>query len=245
MKTRQFFITLVVATLLTSSYSYSQEQTIRGNGQVIKQQLSVGAYDIVNSAGIFEVQLVPGPEGEIQVSTESNFGDYIEIMNEDKQLTIRVKRGYQLRPSNNHKIVVTVPVEHISGLSLAGSGLIQTQQPLQAEDLKISLAGSGTLQLDLKAKHVDASLAGSGKMIFSGATDTLKLSTAGSGKAQIHKLISKTSEISVAGSGSANVHCTDFLKARVAGSGKITYSGNPNQKDIKVTGSGSIQEAKL
>lgn len=245
MKTTKLFITLATATLLSVFKGYSQEQTIRGDGQVINQQVAVGSYEMVSSAGIFEVQLVAGPEGTIQVSTESNFWDYIEILNEDQQLKIRVKRGYQLRPSNNNKIVVTVPVEHISGLSLAGSGSIQSQQPLQAEKLKISLAGSGTVHLDLKTTLLDVSLAGSGKLIFLGTTETLKLSAAGSGQAQTNQLMAKNSEISVAGSGSVLVHCTDVLKARVAGSGEITYSGNPNQKNIKVTGSGSIQEAKL
>ena len=34
--------------------------------------------------------------------------------------------------------------------------------------------------------------------------------------------------------------CNGKLKARVSGSGDISYSGNPTNKDTKVSGSGDI-----
>ncbi|MBP6585664.1 MAG: DUF2807 domain-containing protein, partial [Flavobacterium sp.] len=48
-------------------------------------------------------------------------------------------------------------------------------------------------------------------------------------------------KVNVSGSGDIKVNCTEFIEARVAGSGDIEYKGNPKKVDTKVAGSGTIK----
>jgi len=237
---------LLFVSLFTFGNSISQNhKTISGNGSITTQSYTVTDYDSVNSAGIFEVNLISGKEGEITVVSESNLLEYIEIFVEKNQLKIQAKKGYQLKTSKNNKITVTVPVEKISGVSLAGSGSITAQSRLVTETLKVSLAGSGQMNLQTEATTVEASIAGSGELEISGTADYFDLSLAGSGMAKAKALQTKSSELSIAGSGDIEINCSENLRAKIAGSGSIEYYGNPEIKNIKVTGSGRVKNANI
>ncbi|WP_278021592.1 GIN domain-containing protein [Flavobacterium ginsengisoli] len=56
-------------------------------------------------------------------------------------------------------------------------------------------------------------------------------------------LKSKVVEANVSGSGNSKVACDESLTARVSGSGNIRYVGNPEKKDTKVSGSGTISKS--
>ena len=47
-------------------------------------------------------------------------------------------------------------------------------------------------------------------------------------------------EAVVSGSGDIQVTASQSLKARVSGSGDISYRGNPEKQDFKTSGSGDI-----
>src|SRR5690606_38982495 len=124
---------------------------IKGNGQLVTKTISVSEYDAVSSAGIFKVILVEGAEGSIALSAEENLHEYIDIYTEDNKLKIEVKKNYQLNPGKN-SIEVTVPIQQINALSLAGSGSIVSKTVLNAENFKVSLAGSGSIQAEINTK---------------------------------------------------------------------------------------------
>ncbi|HQV37276.1 MAG TPA: DUF2807 domain-containing protein, partial [Flavobacterium sp.] len=64
---------------------------------------------------------------------------------------------------------------------------------------------------------------------------------AGSGDIKAFELVSENAKVNVSGSGDIKVNCTEFIEARVAGSGDIEYKGNPKKVDTKVAGSGTIK----
>ena len=64
---------------------------------------------------------------------------------------------------------------------------------------------------------------------------------AGSGDIKAIELVSENAKVNVSGSGDIKVNCTEFIEARVAGSGDIEYKGNPKKVDTKVAGSGTIK----
>lgn len=240
MKNTKLVITLLLLVAVTASHAQSGKK-IKGNGQLLTKTISVSEYDAVSSAGIFKVALVEGIEGSITLSAEENLHEYIDIYTEDNKLKIEVKKNYQLSTSIGKSIEVTVPVQQINGLSLAGSGSISSKQILNADDFKISLAGSGSIQVEINTKSTKTSVAGSGKINLSGNTERLKISVAGSGNTFAENLKADNVELSVAGSGNVTVYSSETIKASIAGSGNIEYHGNPEIKDIKVSGSGRVK----
>ncbi|MEM1257854.1 MAG: head GIN domain-containing protein [Bacteroidota bacterium] len=214
---------------------------IKGNGKVVTIERSVGDYESIASAGWFDVILVDGKEGTITLKGEENLLEYIETEVKNGKLTIKKEKGVNLKSSSwKGGIEVTIPIEEISSVSLAGSGDVISKTTIKTDDFRASLAGSGDVQLSVEVSSFDASLSGSGDMEFDGSATNFKVSVAGSGDVDAFGLTANFVEASVAGSADLNVTANQEIRARVSGSGDITYKGNPTKIDSKASGSGDI-----
>jgi Putative auto-transporter adhesin, head GIN domain len=115
---------------------------------------------------------------------------------------------------------VEVNVPTLNALTLTGSGNIVVNN-IEAESLKVTLPGSGTL-------------AGSGTVT------RLDVTVSGSGTMQFPRLVANDARAVVSGSGSILLTATKSLDASVSGSGAILYAGNPQDVTKSVTGTGAI-----
>lgn len=234
---------IIICTILYATTAFAQwrEEKIRGNGNVISKEVTTSDYESISVAGFFCVTLVEGKEGKISVKGEENLLEFIVIETNGTELKIRTEKGYNLIPSRKQKIEITVPVEAIEKVSLAGSGKIIANFTLKSSDFKATLAGSGDIKLFVNSQNVEANVAGSGDIELSGKTKNLKVNVAGSGDIKAFELQSENSKATVSGSGNISTNCSEYIEARVAGSGDIEYKGKPKIVDTKVAGSGKIR----
>ncbi|NER14064.1 DUF2807 domain-containing protein [Leptobacterium flavescens] len=236
---------LLFATTVNAQWWGSKK--VKGDGNIVTKERSLGDYESVGVAGNLDVELVSGSEGKLTLVMDENLLEYVETEIKNDHLKIYVKKGYSLQPSrksgskNGNKILIIVPVEDISSVSLAGSGDVNTKDMvIKASGFKASVAGSGDMNLDVEADELSGSVAGSGDLRLRGKTSFFKGKVAGSGDIHGYELTSGDVEVSVAGSGDIKIHCNGNLKARVTGSGDIRYKGNPTKEDTKVVGSGDV-----
>lgn len=227
--------------LITIAASAQWGKRVKGNGKVVTIERTVGDYDYVSVAGWFDVELVDGNEGEITIKGEENLLEYIKTEVKDGDLVIKTKKGVNLQPSNwKDGITITVPVESINGASLSGSGDVIGKTTLKADHFKTSISGSGDIELDVEANRLKASMSGSGDIRLSGKATDFEVSVSGSGDIKAYDLEAEFVEAQVSGSADIKVTAKQALKARVSGSGDISYKGNPKKIDTKSSGSGDI-----
>jgi hypothetical protein len=237
--------TLVISALMSTTFAQAQSwfgEKIKGNGKQITEKRTTVEYDEIKLLGFYEVDLIAGKEGEISVQAEQNLMPYIKIEVEGSVLKIYQEKDKNLIPSRGKSILITVPFEVISAISLTGSGDIHTKNTIKTDKFTASLSGSGDLNLEVEVKEFDVKISGSGDFILKGKTDNLITKISGSGDIKANELDAKNADIAISGSGDVRVVCTENLKARVSGSGDVIYYGNPKSKDAKVSGSGNIRK---
>ena len=108
------------------------------------------------------------------------------------------------------------------------------------EELTIALNGSGNANFDVECNFLKAELAGSGNLNISGTTTKFETELSGSGNINCSDVTSQNAKASLAGSGKIKLNCTKSLDANLIGSGKILYSGNPENINKDASGSGKI-----
>lgn len=79
-------------------------------------------------------------------------------------------------------------------------------------------------------------------MNLSGSTRNLEVSISGSGDIKAYDLEADYVEATISGSADIEITANESLKARVSGSGDISYRGNPKKIDTKTSGSGDISK---
>ena len=231
-------LALIISVFGIAETNAQWNKKVSGNGNVTTKSIVTQSYDKIKAVGPLDIHLVQGTEGKISVTAESNFHEYIIVEVKDDILVLRIKKSVNLK--TNKGIHITVPFEAISGLSLVGSGDVDTKDTIKSDFFDVVVTGSGDVDLAVESNTIDAKITGSGDMILSGSVKDLEVKLSGSGDFDGRSLASENTQAYVSGSGDIEVTASKRIKARVNGSGDITYYGNPDTSDTKVMGSGSI-----
>ncbi len=137
-------------------------------------------------------------------------------------------------------ISYALTVAPVDSLALSGSGNAEGTGVLRG-DATLTVTGSGSANLtglDLTGLTVD--LSGSGGAQLAGRATSQRVTVTGSGNYDGSALASEQADVEATGSGSVSVDVSGRLSATTAGSGNVTYTGNPTQVDKDSSGSGEI-----
>ena len=237
------FTVVALVTLSILSCTAQWGKKVAGNGNIVTIERNTKDYEDIGVSGWFDVELVDGREGELTLTGEDNLLKHIITEVKNGQLSIRVEKGYNLKPSSwKDGIHITIPVESINSLALSGSGDIVGKKKLKSDDFQVAISGSGDVTLEVEVSRFSAAMSGSGDMRLSGEASDFEVSVSGSGDIDAFELNAENVDASVSGSADINVTAHKMLKARVSGSGDIEYRGNPEKVDTKTSGSGDISK---
>ncbi|HSR61533.1 MAG TPA: head GIN domain-containing protein [Robiginitalea sp.] len=239
-------VLLAAASLLLACNLNAQwGKRIKGSGNEVTEERSVGSYSGIALSGWFDVELVAGTEGRITLKGEDNLLEHVETEVKNGMLLISTEKGYNLQPSwKGNGILVTVPAGSIDHVALSGSGDIVSKTRIKSQSFHTSLSGSGDISLEVEAGDMEVALSGSGDIALSGSAERVEIQVSGSGGVMAYELQARQVEALVAGSADIRVTATESLNARVSGSGDIHYRGNPAKLETKTSGSGDITQGE-
>lgn len=231
--------TVSILFILTLGLGGVYAQKVKGNGKTINKTRNVGSFDGIGVSGSFDVFLVAGDEGKIDISVEENLEPYLVTEVSNGNLKIKWKPGTKIQTSNT--TTITVHFKSIEKLAMAGSGDIVGKDIIKGSSMEIAVAGSGDIAVELEMGRVETAISGSGDIKLEGKAENFEAAVSGSGDVDAYDLITDNAELKISGSGSIGANVQKELVARISGSGKIKYKGQPRIEDTKVSGSGSIR----
>jgi hypothetical protein len=231
----------LVATSLLAPPATAQETT--------RQTREVGSFTEVAFAVPGTLHLRQGEPQSVELEGPSEVLDRIETVIEGRTLKVRSEDSGSsslfdwLMGGNDNDldpidVYVTIPT--VEGFSVAGSGDLIAETPIEGDDLDIQIAGSGNIEAELRGTRLSLNIAGSGDMTLRGQADDATIEIAGSGDVQAADLQVATADVSTAGSGDVEIHVTDRLSASIVGSGDVSYRGQP-EVEANVVGSGDVE----
>ncbi len=232
-------VCIVICNAHLMSAQWFGNKRVSGNGDVITKNINTDTYDSIKIEGSMDAILIDGREGKIKVEAESNLQEYIEVTSKGGNLVVEMKDNVNI--STRKGIKVYIPVENVESISLAGSGDIYSDLTIRNDDLKLSIAGSGDINLTTESRALTLFVAGSGDLKVAGRTEQLDANVAGSGDISAYNLKANNVKASIAGSGDVSVFCNGGnLQASIVGSGDLRYKGKTSGIKKSIMGSGDI-----
>jgi len=215
MKKYSLFFSVLFLSLMVSFSAEAQwnkwGKGIRGEGPKVTKTLDL---DEITELGVSigaNVYLSQGNKQKVEVKAQQNIIDLLDREVRGGKWRVRLEKGTNLKNHDGIDIYITIPM--IEELSVAGSGsIIGKTEFNNLDDLEVSIAGSG-----------DVDLSGSG--------DDLEVSVAGSGDVDMAGFVVDNCEVNVSGS----------LQVSIAGSGDVKYKGNPDKVKSSIAGSGDVR----
>jgi putative autotransporter adhesin-like protein len=194
----------------------SSSKSVEGSGVPATQTRHVGAFTAVDLAGSTSVTVRVGGARAVVVRADDNLIRLVKTEVRNGELVIANRGSFTTKTP----MTVSVTVPTLDRAMLAGSGALHV---------------SG-----VRAEHFTAGLAGVGVFVATGKVGLLEARVSGTGSLQLERLAARNADVSIAGTGQIEVRVKGTLRAAVAGSGAILYSGNPRIVNRSITGTGTI-----
>lgn len=226
---------------------------IAASAQTTKKTLELPEFKAIYNNSSYTVYLKQTNKQEVTVEALTEIYDLTRITVEDGILLINLER----KPDNQNKSIwakiddikvnptmkVYVSVKNVGELQVNGAGKIISENSLAANNLNLSIGGSGSMDLDIKGDVVQAEVSGSGKMAIKGYATSLDGVVSGSGSISAFNCPVEKANIKVSGSGLAELNVTETMEATVVGSGSVKHKGNTKNTTKKMYGSGTVDRA--
>ena len=203
-------------------------------GNYISKTYNLDGFTAIDNRTSMDMYVRVGGSYSVETEAYADFLEKIEFEVDDGELKITRPGifsgifGGRTGPKANN-LSVTMPELH--GITLTGSGDLEVQDDVRANEFPIRLTGSGDIMLKaIEAEELELKLIGSGEVVAdSVSADTISITLTGSGDTTLEKIDTRSLKIKQTGSG-------DFVTAGNADTVKVTLtdSGSFYNKDLVV-----------
>jgi len=237
-------LTLWVLSLALSFISY---------GQASKKTIETADFHSIFNNSDYAVYVKQSNKNEVLVEALPDILSLTDIYVTNGVLMINVER----KPDDKSKSVwakiddiklrpvmkVTVSMKNIQEFQVNGGGKIIAENSLASSNLKLSLSGSGSMDLDLKGDRVETLVSGSGEIALKGYASLNTIVMSGSGSVKSFNCELQKAQVKMSGSGNCEINVSDDLNVDIYGSGVLKHKGNTKNLTRKVYGSGQVERA--
>lgn len=214
-------------------FTYAQTEQVRKVDAFTAVSVGIAA-DVKITKGNQYGVVLKGDEDDLnEIETEVD-GDRLKIKYEDDH--------FSSRNSFNNKIQVFITMPELTGISLAGSGSVMSEDNFRTGEFTADVAGSGKIELSIDAEETDINISGSGKILMKGSSTEADINISGSGDVEGEDFKVAECEINIMGSGDCTIHVTEKLETKVMGSGNVSYKGDPKHVNNNSMGSGRVRK---
>lgn len=203
------------------------------SGELAEEQRALQPFTELHLPGSGKVRLRIGAEPSVTVRTGRNALVRVSTTVTGKRLVLSVSGS---APSVEYE--VTAP--SLERIQISGSGEVRILDEVAGAALSVDIAGSGSAELAVAVEKLTIGILGSGNVSVRGTADSLTLRGLGSGDLDAENLNGTEASITVLGSGDTDLGTFETLQVLIAGSGDLSYAGNP-EISAKTPGSGEIR----
>ncbi|MCD2423596.1 DUF2807 domain-containing protein [Niabella pedocola] len=238
---KQLFFLALGAILLAGSCNIIDQQRIKGNGKIVSKTYELKDFNSIDIGNASLVFLKQDSVFSVKIETDENLFQYITAGVQEGELDIDEKDDVNLKPSNDIKIYISMPVVKKAALSGA-STLKGDNKIIQNDPFALDISGASNATLQVKAPTVQVDVSGASTLTITGETRDIKGESSGASTIHAFDLKAETTNIEASGASTANVFASVQLTADASGASSIKYKGNPKVSS-SANGAGSVNKA--
>lgn len=237
-----YLFIIIVSGFISSCKKENMKDCIKSTGDIITEVRDFAPFDSILVQNNVTLFLRHDSVESIVVEAGKNLVPLIETSISNKKLILRNKNKCNFMRTYDSPIHITVSVPDIKHIQLTGSGDINSLNALKWKRARIVNSGIGDINLELDGGHIYTQIYGSGGIHLSGKADVFEIYSTGNCFMICENLITGYTYLYSNTTGYIYVHAEKELGATIAGSGDVFYSGNPELKDIKISGKGKLRK---
>lgn len=214
------------------------QDSITGNGNVVKQKRDVGEFTGIRTGSGIGVFLTQGDVQSVEVEADENLQNWIKT--EVNGTVLQIYTDKNIRLARTKKVYITC--KNLDRIDISSAGDVTGVTPFKTKDIGIEMSSAGDLHIELEADTVGISISSAGNAYLKGKTGLLKADLSSAGDLNAFDLEAKIGEIHVSSAGKAKVFVTEEASFNSSSAGSIDYKGEPRVKEIQTSSAGSVHK---
>ena len=235
-------VKIVLAAMLATVFSQGvhAQTTIVGNGEIVKQQRSIGSFDKLTVRVGMRVRITSGNAGTAELEGESNILEHVVTDVKNGELTVMLAQNKSYNQTKG--VTVTIHVSKLSEVEVSTGCSVESDLPIQADNLTATVATGSRLTAPISAKNLKLTVREGSQANLQGTAGEADIRLSGAGKLNADKLTIARASIKLDGASRADIHVTETLSASADGVSMINYTGNPTVKSQETNGLSKIRK---
>ncbi|GAB3538784.1 head GIN domain-containing protein [Spirosoma fluminis] len=232
---------IVALTALASPLVYGQNaNAIVGNGEIVKQQRTVGSFDKLNVRVGMRVRIVTGDAGTADLEGESNILEHVVTEVKNGELTVMLAQNKSYNQTKG--VTVTIHVPKLDRILVSTGCTVESELPIKSNNLTATVETGSRLTAPIAAKTLKLIVRDGSRASLQGKTTEADIQMSGAGNLDASKLTVARADIRLDGASRADIHVTETLTAEADGVSTVNYTGNPTVKSQIANGLSRIRK---
>ena len=230
---------VVVATVLLGLWH--PYGLVVGSGELVTEEKDFTDFTIVEVGWGFEVEISQSDSYSINITTDDNMLDYIEVSGQGNKLTIGLKWGYSYQ-NVNLRAKITMPNLYELEFSGGTHGAIEGFSTSHEFVLELS-GGSSLIGSYTTSGDAQFTLSGGSRLIeLDGAANNLRISASGGSRLELSDFPVHDAGANLSGGSRANINVDGRLDADLSGGSHVLYVGDPTMGDVNTSGGSTVSK---
>ena len=233
------FLSLVLATGCTTV-------KIEGSGNLINKTFEFSDFTIVKVENGIHVELNHSSTFNIEITTDDNVMEYIEVNKSGDTLRIRPKANTTFFSAT---ITAKITMPNLYKLELSGGSIAEITGFSSSHDLSVNLSGGSNISSFITPGYItagdaDFNLSGGSYVRLSGSADDLNVQCSGGSYINLEGFSVSNADIKLSGGSHATVNVGGTLNVDISGGSEVIYIGEPILGDIDVSRDSKINQGQ-
>lgn len=204
-----------------------------------QQTRHVENFSAISVHDLFSVVLKQDSVNSITIQGDSSSLPLIKTEVSGGKLSIFTDKNIR----NSDEIKIYVSAREIREIEVSGAATVKTENKIKSQNLALKATGAGDIKADLETETINLAASGSGDITLSGTTKTLAANVSGAGDIKAFNLLVDDANVKASGAGDLKLNVKSSIKADVSGAGSVIYRGDPQQRDVQISGAGSVRQS--
>lgn len=203
------------------------------------QVRTVKAFSEISVSGNVNVKLEKADSPSVKIKMTSGKAEDLITEVADNTLVVKPKSKWKGGKGKTSAKVI-VYYTQLDEIDVSAGASLQSDGPVRAQDLEISVSSGARLSLDIDAQDVEVSASSGASAKILGQCSDIEFDVSSGASIAASALSAKSVEAEASSGGSIKCHATKSMEAEASSGGSISYSGNPETEAIEKSTSGSI-----
>ncbi|AUD06516.1 head GIN domain-containing protein [Spirosoma pollinicola] len=238
MKTITNVLTIAFATILFQC-AFAQNSIV-GNGEIVKQQRTIGSFTKLSVRVGMRVHIAAGNAGSAELEGESNILEHVVTEVKNGELTVMLSQNKSYNQTKG--VTVTIHVAKLDQVMVSTGCSVESDLPITATNLTATIETGSRLTAPISTKNLKLTVKDGSQANLQGTATDADIRLSGAGRLSAEKLTIARADVQLNGASRADIHVTETLEASADGVSTVNYTGNPTVKSQEANGLSKIRK---